>query len=251
MSDILLLVFAVYPAACIAFVFLDANPIRMNWLYILQATLLLVFIAAVLVTLWQIRDRKKKTIVFALVTVIFFTIAPMMVVSQYGYRTYYTTFIAVLILALYLVREFMPEKLRCFLSSDSAVRRTLLMSCVTVFLFASTFLFMQTIYNSAFYVVRADDIISQAATEDVIEVPVLPCRITGMEEVYYTSISASIGCPSDKVKLIDIYTGANSEAYVNVIQSSPVSAIQIVMENLEYRDPGFFDKTLGFYGIHD
>lgn len=233
-----------YPVACIGFSILDANIVRMNWLYLMHVVLLSLLIVGILLASFHIHDKRRRIIILAFITVVFFSIAPMMVVTLYGYRTYYTTFISVLVFALYLIREYCPVSMRRFFIESNAMKGAFIRSSLLVFVFASAFLFQQTMYNFAFYSVRAEDIIRQSETKDVLEVPVLPCSICSMEEFYITSISVSIGCEPYKVHLINVYTGDNAAEYFDVMQASPMSVLQIALDHSECRDPGLFDGIM-------
>lgn len=236
----LIFVFISYAVSCIVFSFVDTNPRRLNWIYLLHAAMFCIYLIAMAITVLSIKDKavKKKSIVLAVVIVV--SVAPMMLVNQYGYRTFYTTFIAAFVFTVFLLKRYMPQAAVQFIKENASAQKMLSLICGVVFGFTSLFLLTQTLYNFAFYSVRAEDILTQLETSDTVEVPILPNYICSMEDEYFNIVSQSIGISLENVQLIDLYTSDNQDAYIFITQSPPTTIIRTVLENLDCFDPAYF-----------
>ncbi len=243
--------FALFPI--LGFVLKDFRPeafylSRVNFsvffgmaLYILLST----------ITIFSIENKKLrlKGILYGLL--ISSSIAPMMFVTQHGYRVYYITFILLILFALDFIKIIVSEIDFSFERLHINTKQILKYSCVCItliFTLISTTIFIQGVYNYRFYVYRTDTLYDQIESVDIsdeetyIEAYFLPCQAIVTEDEYYNQAFAILGYDEfvkNNKKNIPIYNSASKYyedlEYMHV--ATVFDSIKFNLNHLEYKNP--------------
>ena len=182
-------VFAVCPALSLALTALNVSFVYAAVAQLACTALFVLFAAAVWIGISAIGDKRMRENAWGFFALLFVSAAPLMFVTQHGYRTYYATFILLLVWALQLLRAqqdvWLPLLRRLRLR---AVPCTAALACAFV-LFCG-FAGVQTMLNFNVFAVRTA-IIAQAVEDgrEEITVPYLPCYALSVEENWPNKIS--------------------------------------------------------------
>lgn len=173
------------------------------------------------------------------------SIGPMMFVTQYGYRTYYTTFVILNIFALNVFKlAFNEIRFELKFCNFKIVKKSFVLCCIAIFSLLNLFMFIQSVYNFDFYVIRTQMIekqlecIEQTGKKIYIEAYTLPCEGISIEDEYADLIFDIV--PNGrymKTKTIGIFDCDAKEDIMRIIESNFVSNLFFATENLEYKEP--------------
>ena len=183
--------------------------------------------------------KEEKTRAHGYMILLVMSAAPLMAVDKHGYRTYYLTFILLLVWALELLRSqkntWTPVLRRLHLG---AVPCTAAFACGLVIL--SAFCGVETMLNFDVFAVRTEKIaqaLEQGQTE--ITVPFLPNHTLSVEDNWYGKISDVL---PDKSALqihesADVSVCDGAEAYEALYHGSPLYPVRYAFGHLSYKNP--------------
>ncbi len=223
---------------------LSQNAPSTIYLYIAQLALVILYAASLFIAILMVEKRRIRTLLIELYILMLSAVGPMLFVNQYGYRTFYLSYFVILCIALYLITVIKPKFKELIKINKVTVKRfTASISCM-VFICFSALVFMQSVYNYDFYVVRMQYIASQSneAAEEI-HVPFLPCRAISCEEENPTLIQSVLyKKSSSQIKIMSSNSCENSDDYQNILNSNPLSNLIFAVENIEYKNPAFFNS---------
>lgn len=167
------------------------------------------------------------------------SVAPMMVVSKYGYRTYYTTFFVCFLFACMIIKQSVDKESVSRFIKSGRIRKPLIAVMGAFSVLTCTFIFMQTVYNYDFYIYRSENIAEQINSgEEIVETAVLPCDAVSNESAWPNIIADSYGGNYKKIKIVDISSLKNNDFYYDeLLNSTMIDITKFAFEHLEYRDP--------------
>lgn len=207
----------------------------------LQLVLVVIYAVVVFAALLCFKKSVLKTTLLELYILVLSSIGPLLVVSKYGYRTFYLTFILLFVFACILLKN-VSGCLSKYFSKEtvSTCQKFIPVIFASVFIFLSGNIFMQSSYNFNFYIVRTQYIAEQINLEaDTILVPTLPCKAIVCEDEHPSSlvdITHKSGSES-KISEVALAYCQNKDLYDTVLSKNPVSGILYSFSNLEYKSP--------------
>ncbi len=149
----------------------------------IEAALVILFAGNIFLTIILTEDKSLRLTLwfFAVTTVLSF--APMMIVNQSGYRTYYTTFVCIAIMALWLLRRHITEY---FKSSEkkAQLQRHISTAASSLLLALTLVLFLQSVCNYDFYVMRSNYIAEKITAREDYSVPCMPYEAISVEDTW-------------------------------------------------------------------
>lgn len=220
--------------------FLSLTSLYIPWIYFSQAIILFIFICACLVSSFLIPDKKIKWISLSFLFLLSASIAPMMIVNQYGHRTYVITNYIGVFMGIYLIRAVAPLT---FWNKIELWKKQINHICLACFLFATIFLSSQTVYNYNFYAARTNHIAEQIMNDsEKILVPILPCNSTSIEDEWSNILIDISHTHARKIVIADFNHCENAEEYKNILASTLPEQIVLAFDNLEFKDPLLIEK---------
>ena len=174
--------FSVYPVVCFLMNQLDTHSFmaKLQWTKSIDAFLALVYICNILLAVALVEDKTRRLRCLLMVLVTAASIGPMMIVSVSGHRTYYTTFICMMIFSVALIREYLPDFLR-EIGSTSVFQKYVAVGAAACFAVVTLMFFTTSLYNYNFYVIRSNDMAEKIAAGEIVSVPTLPYDSIGLE----------------------------------------------------------------------
>ena len=250
LTNLQLVFFAAYPLLCLCMNQMDSNtPLSyVTLLKLVDAALVTLYAANVVITVFLVEDKVLRLQCFLMSAVVVLTVAPMMIVTASGERTYYTTFVAMTVFAVVLIRQLLPEWLERIIEAPEFRKVTTGISA-SCFALLSAMLLLLGLYNYDFYVMRCEDMAEtilvgkQQDTSIVQKAPILPFAPSSMEsrsnEVLFLAFDENSRMDTETIALTawDHY-----DYYRNEIVKNPIHAVRFAFENWEYKDPGYPDS---------
>ena len=239
--------FALFSTVFSDFEVRDVYISRMNFVSMLSVVLYLIF------AVWVIFSIVKKELCIKLIffgIVLASSVAPMMIVTQYGYRTYYITMLLLVVFLLYVLELISHEKVFTDISSKlNSVRTYSFISSGVVLSLLGIFCFVQSVYNFDFFIIRTDMIQAQIEEnkekeiDNYIEVFTLPCEGISIEDEYVNLVFDIIdsGRPA-KMKTVGILDCPASDEVLAILESNFFANFKYAFEHLEYRDALIFSN---------
>ncbi len=197
------------------------------------------------VSIVSISEKSCRIKLLMICAAVVSTVAPMMIVTQYGYRTYYATFIMLIIFSLTVVENFFTEnEFDICEQVVEGVKKSFVLCSAVIFLLLSSTVCIQAVYNYDFYVIRTDDIrrqvemIAAGERENYVEAFTLPCKGISIEDVYENIIFDIIdtGRP-EKMKTITAYNSESFERIKVLLEADFLYNLKFAFAHLEYKDP--------------
>ena len=197
---------------------------------------------------WVIFSIAEKKLCIQLIffgIVLASSIVPMMIVTQYGYRTYYITMLIIVVFSLYVIKLSQVKKAFAKIPLEWRSIKTYFGICSgTVFLFLGIFCFVQSVYNYDFYIIRTDMVQEQldenkeTGIDDYVEVFTLPCEGISIEDEYVNLVFDVIdGGQPAKMKTVGILDCKSADEILAILDSSFYVNLKFAFENLEYKNP--------------
>lgn len=232
-------VFISYPFACIATQLFDsmAELIWLNiWLNAVNLVIMVVYVITVLYTLLMIETPKIRRVSLMAYVLIIASIAPMMVVNMRGTRTFFTTFITVLLFALWLMKQFTPPDLKKNLIK---AKQGISSTCLALTVMLSGMLMMQSVYNFDCYVMRSEYLAQKVDTGEEVSIPMLPCRKISSDENFAVGAYLVLDIESHEyIQMVDMKAWEEYQEFDEKIASRPFhNAVKYALENYEFRNP--------------
>ena len=233
-----------------AFVFISVVSTLLNlvslssayipWTYLSQTIVFVVFVCTCLVSTFLITDKKIKWTTLSFLVVIAASIAPMMLVNQYGHRTYVITNYLGVFMGVYLIKAVAPE---AFFEKTRLWKKQFSRICLACLIFATLFFSSQTVYNFNYYAVRTNYIAEQInISSEQIAVPILPCNSISMEDEWPNILIDISEEYARKIIVSDSNHCENADEYKNVLETSLPMQIIRAFNNLEFKDPLLVEK---------
>lgn len=232
-------VFAVYPLFSFAVSFADDTSMYMPVVQVIQAVPVLLYAASILIAVSALPDKKSRRRAIGYIVLLLSSVGPMLLVTQYGLRTFYTTFIILLVWALEMLhaqRSALEDILRKYKLRAGQI--TAALACA--FALFSGFLFVQSVINFDFFAVRTAYIAEQIAagkTETV--VPVLPCGMLTVEDDWSNIVRDILPSshPFEMMQTTDITACENRADYEAIYAGSPIYPFRYAVTHLGYKNP--------------
>lgn len=224
------------------FEFEDLYISRVNFASMFLVSVYLIFAVGVIINITEKALRFKLIFLGVLLAS---SIAPMMIVTQYGYRTYYITMIVLIVFSLYVLKPvLLNSDIMCRLIKSKEIITSSTYCSAAIFVFLGMFCFAQTVYNFDFYVVRTNMIREQieenrgAGSDDFIEVFTLPCEGISIEDEAVNLVFDIIGGGRpDKMKTVGICDSLSSDEVLEVLESNFLTNLKYAFEHVEYKNP--------------
>lgn len=231
--------FAIYPFMAVGLGALDSHSLApYATLYdAIDALGVILFVANVLITIMLTEEKSVRLPLLLMAVVAISTVAPMMIVNQSGSRTYYTTFVCVAVMSLWLLRLHITE------FSRNVTNKAVLRSCFSkgaacCFLILSLALFLQSVNNYDFYVIRSKYVADKIVSNEDYYIPYMPYESISFEDAWDNTISFAFPSASDSKQVtISIRMWEEFENYRKTILYNPIYAVSFAIENWEYKDP--------------
>lgn len=249
---ILISILATAPIEFVIYInYSDFSPYS-TYMYSLQAVYVALYAFTLFISLILLRKSKFKTTSLLVFILTLFTIAPLLIVNICGNRTFYQTYILLISFSIYLIKEYYPlfrDKFPKKLFNKTVIPY-ITASLMVVFVGLNANLFIQSVYNFDYYVVRTNHIAEQIDNrEEFIEVPPLPCRaICGEDESpsYIENILYKVKLEDGYNPIVKVvkYNGAYSDKYYDIMESNPISATIYAFQNRAYKNPMIIDTLI-------
>lgn len=243
-----------YFAAFVLFsILISEQEIRDIYIARLNSVVILAIVIYILVAVcivFAITDKTIRLNLMGFGIVIASSVAPMMIVTQYGYRTYYITAVLLIVFALFVLKQAIGETAENLKAINlKQLKKYAVLCSIAIFTFLGAFYFIQSVYNYDFFVVRTDMICEQVkankenGTDDYIEVFTLPMEGISIEDEYINIVFDIIdsGRPS-KMKTIGILDSSVADEVLTILDSSFVKNLKFAIDHLEYKDPLIFSQ---------
>ncbi len=207
----------------------------------MQTVMVVVYAAVVFVSLLCLEKSDFKLILIELYILVLFSIGPLLIVSKYGYRTFYLTFILLFVFACFSFKRISKYIPALFDKKIGAMCKRIAPAVfATAFIFLSANVFMQSTYNYNFYIVRTQYIAQQVNHgEKVVAIPTLPCKSIVCEDEHPSSLGDILHETGAKARVTEqalVYC-ENVEEYDSVLSKNPVSSASYSFNNLQYKSP--------------
>lgn len=244
-----LLYLAFFPAECIFYsVYSDSAPASV-YLYLVQAGLVILYGLSFLAGALCLKKTAFRTKFVSLLVLMLSTVGPMIFVDKYSYRTFYLSFAAFLSLTLVTVGEVVKNvpvtKFKKYIT-DKRERATAGILCA-VFACLTVTVFIQTVYNYNFFVVRTGYISSQIAEgAEIVTVPEMPCRAVSNEDEN-PSLIESMTYKTDvnfEYEIAESISCKNAADYYRILSTDPVTNLLFALKNLKYKDAGYIYELM-------
>ncbi len=224
--------FAVYPVFAILMRLFAYQSRMLPVLHIFETLAVAVYLIVFLFTIWKIDAKEQRNISICGFLVLLSSIAPMLLVSQYGHRTYLTSYFTLIFLAFYLLRENAPKEI-CALPVMSYLNKKMVSALVCiVFVFTSGYTAVQMIYNYNFYVIRTAYIEKELACgSKEIDVPVLPFIAVSIEDEWPNIVGDIAEDKTVVFNEVSMTSCENAQEYEAVFSDSIVHNVMQALEN--------------------
>lgn len=175
----------------ISFVFSDFETadIYISRINFIAIAVVVIYILFAVIIVFSLDDKKLRLQLVLGGVLLAASIAPMMLVNQYGFRTYYLTAIIMLVISLSVIKtakfEFVVDT-----KDKNKLKNVFCFNSAIAFILLGSFLFVQTVYNYEFYVVRTDKMKEQIEynaedlSDDYIETITLPFEGISVEDEF-------------------------------------------------------------------
>ena len=238
-------VLAFFPLLSLFFAFSDLTTSFSRSVHLLQTLPTALYAAAICVGVFC-GDKTERRRDIGMLLLLLSSIGPMLFVSTYGYRTYYITWVLLLMWAFAVLRG-QKETLRAELARMKLSCKPLAVSLACVFVVCAGVYAMQSAINFDVYALRAEQIgqaIAEGETE--ITVPMLPCRYLSGEDIW--TYSVPMVRPHNRG--IRVYLTAeyrdcrDKDAYIQFARKSPVHVLRYALRHRQYIDPLVLERQL-------
>ena len=232
-------VFAVYPLFSLVINLTDDAFMYLPIVQVIQIVPVLLYAASIGIAVSAMPDKKSRLRAYGYVILILSSVGPMLLVTQYGYRTFYTTFMILMVWALTLLRdqksalEDILRRYKLHLGHVTAV----LAGALAVL---SVFLCVQSVINFDFFAIRTAYIAEQIdAGVEVATVPILPCGTLTVEDDWSNIVRDIL--PDKSVirfnQTNDVAACDNFDDYAAVYAGSPIYPFRYAVSHLGYKNP--------------
>ena len=232
-------VFAAYPLFSFAVSFVDDTSMYIPIVQLIQTVPVMLYAVSVLIAVSAMPDKKSRQRAIGYIVLLLSSVGPMLLVTQYGLRTFYTTFIILTVWGLEMLRgqkSVLEDVLRRYKLHAGQITAGL--ACA--FVFFSGFLFVQTVINYDFFAVRTAYIAEQigSGAEQAV-VPVLPCGTPTVED-NWSNIVRDILPGSHPFRIIQTTDATDCENFADyeaVYAGSPIYPFRFAVTHLGYKNP--------------
>ena len=230
-------VLAVYPLLSLFSAFSDLTTSFSRSTQMLQVLPICLYVAAICIGVFC-GDRTERRQDAAAILLLLASVGPMLFVSTYGYRTYYITWVLLLMWAFAKLRR-QKEMLQTIAARAKVPVKLLAASLVFVFIAAAGVYAMQSVINFDVHALRAEQI-GQAieAGEAEITVPLLPCKYISGEDIWTYSVAMVRPVGAIRVHLTAEYKDCrDKDAYIQFARKSPAHVLRYAVQHRAYMDP--------------
>lgn len=238
--DIIVPIFVFIPVVSTLLNLVSLSSAYIPWLYFAQTIVFVVFACTCLVSTFLITDKKIKWTTLSFLVLIAASIAPMMLVNQYGHRTYVITNYIGVFMGVYLMKAVAPE---AFFEKTRLWKKQFSSICLACVIFVTLFLSSQTVYNFNYYAVRTNYIAEQINSgSEQIAAPILPCNSISMEDEWPNILIDISEEYARKIIVTDFNHCENADEYKQVLATTLPAQIVRAFNNLEFKDPLLVEK---------
>lgn len=237
---------AVFPVAGFAIRELK-NDLYLSRANMASLCLVLMFFFCAFVIVVTIKDKKTRFKCLLFSVLLMSSIAPMMLVTQYGYRTYYLTILILLVFALVCLKKaFYDVEIKQIINKLplKTVASSFSTFSTVAFVLVAVMVCIQMVYNFNFFVLRTDMIREQieevemtGAEDEYIEAFALPGRSFCVDIEHRGVVFDIIGSGRpDNMRTVDIMDSKVSKEVLSMVESSFFSNLGFAFDHLDYRD---------------
>ena len=231
-------VLALYPLLSLLFAFSDMTVVFSRAVQAVQFVPTVLYAAALVIAVRQ-TEKAERLQHIGMGLLLLSSVVPMLFVSTYGCRTYYITWIILLLWACTLLWR-QREAIRDIVRSVHADEKPIAIVLACVFAVMACVFAVQTAVNFDVHALRTQQIAEAAeAGETDVTVPLLPCRYVSGEEQWPYSVAMAL--PDDaKIRVhvtADSREFPDSEMYVRFARKNPLYALRYAAQSRRYMDP--------------
>ena len=239
-------VLALYPLLSLLFALSDMTVVFSRAVQVLQLVPSVLYAVSLIIAVRQ-AEKAERLQHIGMGLLLLSSVVPMLFVSTYGYRTYYITWILMLLWACVLLWR-QRASLRQLLQSVRIDEKPIAVVLACVFAVMACVFAVQTVVNFDVHALRTQQIAASVeAGETDVTVPLLPCRYVSGEEQWPYSITMAL--PDDAPIRVHVTADSrefpDSEFYVRFARKNPLYALRYAVENRQYIDPLSLVNRLG------
>lgn len=237
--------FCLYPIFSVINQTITLTSLYIPWVNLFQAILTALFIVDSASIIFSIKDKEFRWASLLFSATLASSVAPMMLVNQYGHRTYVITFFISLFFSVYLLKNIFDEKIieKCK-QMVSPKQLSIIFCCILLGL--TVFLTSQAVYNFNFFVERTTHIAQEIKSNptEPIKVPILPNNSTSIEDECTNIIADVISVGTANFDITYFTDCKNSEQYRAILADSLPSQTIKALENIRFKDPLIIEKLV-------
>lgn len=243
LKNLQITVYLVYPFFCMAMNTLDSHSLAadMTIVKLIDGAVLLFYAVNVLVTIIHIKERKFRMTCLLMAALTLFSVAPLMVVSITGHRTYYTTYIYMIVFSVVIIRSALPDRLRDIIKREE-IRKRIALVAATCFTIITIIMTMASVYNYGFYVMRSNDLAEKISNNESLLAATLPFDSISIEGSFSPGLYFAFEDIEVDAFVVSLDVWEGYEQYRAQILNNPIYAVEFALENWEYKDPLYPQK---------
>ena len=213
--------YALYPAFAILMRLFAYQSRMLPVMHLFETLSVAVYLLVFFFVILKIDSKQQRRVCVCGFLILLSSIAPMLLVSQYGHRTYLTSYFTLIFFAVYLIRENVPEKVYT-LSDVPFVSKKLAAALLCIaFVFTCGYTTVQLMYNYNIHSLRSAYIEQEiSAGSKEIDVPTLPFIAVSIEDEWPNIVSDITEDESIVFNNVDMDTCENAEEYGAVLSNS-------------------------------
>ena len=244
LKKITLFYLAFFPVEAVLYTIVSSSAPASVYMYLLQAGFVTLYALSILNAIFCLQKSNFRTLMLGLFVLILSSVGPMMFADKYGYRTFYLPFVIFLSTSFILLKQVVAELPKNALAKFPKKKVGSFAVCVAsaAFICLSASIFIQSVYNYDFYVVRTQYIAEQAdESAERVNVPALPCRgISGEDEnpSIFDAVLYKSGVDMEIAVTESIFC-ENSGEYYAILDTDPISNTIFAIQHLDFKNSAY------------
>lgn len=225
------------------------------YMFCLQTVFVLLFTVSVILSIASMEKTHFRTVCIGFMVLIILSVGPVMIVNLCGCRIFYVANIIIIAFAACLLKEILPiiSDVLPNIKLSEKIMKTGTGVLAAVFIFISGNMFIGSVYNYNYYVIRTQNFAEQIKNRDpVVEVSTVPC-IAYTEEDELPSLLCGmvykLNLPEDYSFSFKVISFGGKEdysgRYYNLLEMNPFSATVFAFRHLEYENVLITDDLAG------
>lgn len=213
--------FLMYPLVAVMFRLFGYQSQMYPMMHIVEVLLPICYFVVWLAVIFLVVPKDKRITAIGWSVLLLSSIGPMLLVTQYGHRTYLTTYFIMLGMATYLLRESGIQETASDFFEKYLNKKVLTFSVIAIFTCTCLYSSMQLVGNYYFYLERTEYIYyALEEGREEAKVPVLPFISVSIEDEWPNIIQDIVLDKDIKIVVTDIDSCENAEGYKGVFSKS-------------------------------